>query len=452
LYFPKEHEESEESTYLCGNSLGLQPRRLSEYVTSHLNLWSSKGVYGHFKDIEDSPIPPWVHIDEAATSQSAVIVGAQRSEVAIMESLTANLHFLLCSFYRPTSTRYKIILEGKAFPSDHYVVESQIALHDLDPASAMVLINPPSKDSPLLPTDHILSIIDAHADSCAVLLLPGVQFYTGQFFDMPKINAHAQSKGILVGWDLAHAVGNVPMQLHDWNVDFAAWCNYKYMNCGPGAIGGLFVHERHSGVDKPSPTTHATNGDGKTPAHRPRLSGWWGSDKNSRFAMTNTFAPIPGAAGFQLSNPSAIDLSAVLASLSVFEKTDMAALRRKSLAATAYLEDLLLADSDRVYSIITPSDKEQRGAQLSILLEEGLLETVMEYLEEEGVVVDERKPDVIRVAPAPLYNSYEDIWNFMQGFREGCKRAVKVKNEGKEKGKSVMVDGGSDDKGWSDIK
>jgi len=369
-----------------------------------------------------------------------------------MESLTANLHFLLCSFYRPTSARYKIILEGKAFPSDHYVVESQIAHHDLDPASAMVLINPPSKDSPLLPTDHILSAIDTHADTCAVILLPGVQFYTGQFFDMPKITAHAQSKGILVGWDLAHAVGNVPMQLHDWNVDFAAWCNYKYMNCGPGAIGGLFVHERHSGVDKPSSASHATKGDEKVPTYRPRLSGWWGSDKTSRFAMTNTFAPIPGAAGFQLSNPSAIDLSAVLASLSVFAQTDMAALRRKSLALTAYLEILLLADTKRVYSIITPSDKAQRGAQLSILLEEGLLETVMEYLEEEGVVVDERKPDVIRVAPAPLYNTYEDVWNFVKAFREGCKRAVKAKKDGKEKRKSVMVDGGSDDKGWSDIK
>lgn len=369
-----------------------------------------------------------------------------------METLTGNLHLLLCSFYRPTATRYKIILEGKAFPSDHYVVESQLALHDYTSDNAMVLISPPSDASPLLPTNYILSVIDAHADTAAILLLPGVQFYTGQFFEIRTITAYAQARGIIVGWDLAHAVGNVPLSLHDDNVDFAAWCNYKYMNCGPGAIGGLFVHSRHSQVAKLTPAREEA-GSSTGLAYRPRLSGWWGSDKSSRFAMTNAFAPIPGAAGFQLSNPSALDLSSVLASLSVFAKTDMAALRRKSLALTGYLEALLLATraGEAPFSIITPEDKEQRGAQLSVRLEPGLLDFVMEILEEEGVVIDERRPDVVRVAPAPLYNTYEDVWNFVQVFREACRKAEIRKSQGQEPGKSVMVEGG-DHGGWSDIK
>jgi kynureninase len=375
-------------------------------------------------------------------------VGALPSEVAIMESLTANLHFLMASFYKPTKERYKIILEGKAFPSDHYAVGSQIRHHSLDPAEAMILISPPEgSKSPLLRTDHILNIIDTHAESTALLLLPGVQFYTGQYFDIPTITTYAQERGITVGWDLAHAVGNVPLQLHDWNVDFAAWCNYKYMNCGPGAIGGLFVHEKHGQVDETSGETK-----GVETGYTPRLAGWWGSSKSTRFAMTNQFSPIPGAAGWQVSNPSAIDTSAVLASLEVFGMTDIASLREKSLKITGYLEDLLLATSeqDRRYEIITPKEQEQRGAQLSVKLEEGLLDTVMEFLEEEGVVVDERRPDVIRVAPAPLYNTYEDCWNFVSVFREAIKKAKSAKDHGK--GGSVLVQGGMDKGAWSDIK
>jgi len=397
-------------------------------------------------------IPPWVHIDDATLPQASKIVGALPQEVAVMESLTANLHFLMASFYRPTKDRYKIVLEGKAFPSDHYAVESQIRHHNLAPSDAMILIDPPTdSSSPLLPTSHILSIIDAHADDTALLLLPGIQFYTGQFFDIPTITAYAQARGITVGWDLAHAVGNVPLQLHDWNVDFAAWCNYKYMNCGPGAIGGLFVHERHGQVK-------ATKADSAESGYTPRLAGWWGSDKNSRFAMTNQFAPIPGAAGWQVSNPSAIDTSAVLASLKVFEQTDMQTLRQKSLKITGYLEELLLStrDEEKLFTIITPSDPKQRGAQLSVRLEEGLLDTVMEILEEEGVVVDERKPDVVRVAPTPLYNSYEDVWRFVKIFRQAIAKAVAVKGQTKTKakaqGKNVMVDGGQDKGAWSDIK
>lgn len=317
----------------------------------------------------------------------------------------------------------------------------------------MILIEPPSKDSPLIPTDHILSIIDKHASGTALLLLPGIQFYTGQFLDMPKITAYAQSKGITVGWDLAHAVGNVPLQLHDWNVDFAVWCTYKYMNCGPGAIGGCFVHERHGQVN-------AQNGSGPDAetetGYRLRLSGWWGSSKNSRFDMTNRFEPIPGAAGYQISNPSVADSTAVRASLDVFKQTSMSVLREKSLKLTKYLEDmldLLAAEQDksfgRCFSIITPRNPAERGAQLSVLLKPGLLDSVMESLEEAGVVVDERRPDVIRVAPAPLYNSFSDVFEFIQVFGRACEKAMK--NMGST-GPSTMAGVGKDSKGWSEIK
>jgi len=279
----------------------------------------------------------------------------------------------------------------------------------------MIVVEPPNPEQLYLPTSHILSIITENASETALVLLPGIQFYTGQFFDIPKITAHAQSLGITVGWDLAHAVGNVPLQLHDWGVDFAAWCHYKYLNSGPGAIAGLFVHEKHS------KSTNTGDSD-----FVPRLSGWWGSDKGSRFQMSNQFVPIPGAAGWQVSNPSALDSSAVLASLAVFDKTSMADLREKSGRITGYLKSLLhpyltndeLEDWQKQFSIITPHNPAERGAQLSLLLKPGLLETVMEVLEEEGVVVDERRPDVIRVAPAPLYNTYYDAWQFVQVFKK----------------------------------
>lgn len=314
----------------------------------------------------------------------------------------------------------------------------------------MILIEPPSKDSPLVSTEHIISVIDQHAADTALLLLPGIQFYTGQFFDMQKITAHAQSKGITVGWDLAHAAGNVPVLLHDWNVDFAVWCTYKYMNSGPGAIGGCFVHERHGQVSE-------ANGDGRDSqyGYRPRLSGWWGSSKSSRFDMTNHFEPIPGAAGFQVSNTSVADSIGVRASLDVFKQTSITELREKSLKITKYLEDMLdhlASEQDksigRCFSMITPRNPDQRGAQISVLLKPGLLDSVMETLEEAGVVTDERRPDVVRVAPAPLYNSYMDVFNFIQIFDRACKKAVK----GGDANGSIMADGGRESKGWSEIK
>lgn len=306
-------------------------------------------------------------------------------------------------------------------------------------------------------------MISQHAASTALVLLPGIQFYSGQYFDIELITRHCHSLGVTIGWDLAHAVGNVPVKLHDWNVDFAAWCNYKYMNGGPGVIGGLFVHDKHGKVESVSATLAATaiaipdlnttsihtppsnsdksHNDDTQLAYRPRLSGWWGSDKGSRFLMNNAFVPIPGASGFQLSNPSALDMTAVIASLDVFSLTTIDALRARSLNLTAYLEARLLrydGESIPPYKIITPSNPEERGAQLSVLLNPGMLEHVLEVLEEEGVVVDERKPDVIRVAPAPLYNSFWDVHRFMDVFLRACKGALDVK-EGKKSENGVPV-------------
>jgi kynureninase len=442
---PSSQDQPQQCTYLCGNSLGLQPRLTSQYQQNYLQTWATKGVYGHFTEIEDSKLPPWLHVDDDVIGDVCDIVGAKKNEVAVMQTLTANLHFAMASFYRPTEQRWKIIIEGKAFPSDHYAVESQILHHNKDPATSTILLEPEDSDNPVLSTQQILATIDEHADQTALLLLPGIQFYTGQFFDIPTITAHAQNKGIVVGWDLAHAAGNMPLQLHDWNVDFAAWCSYKYLNCGPGSIGGLFVHERHSKV--------STESSSSRPDYTPRLSGWWGSDKSSRFAMDNLFTPIAGAGGWQLSNPSVADMTALRASLDIFNKTSLAALRKKSVALTGYLEKLLLASTDikDYFSIITPSDPEQRGAQLSVRLSPGILDNVMHVLEKKGVVVDERRPDVIRVAPAPLYNSWSDVLKFVQVFKEACKEASEKKSKQQTEG-SVMVDGGKDDKGWSEVK
>lgn len=320
-----------------------------------------------------------------------------------------------------------------------YAVLSQIAHHNLD-ASALITIDPPSPSSPYLTNEHILSVISQHAATTALVLLPGIQFYSGQLLDIELITRHCQSLGIVVGWDLAHAMGNVPMKLHEWHVDFAAWCNYKYMNGGPGVIGGAFVHERHGAVEEVE--TNNSTGDASDKAtpdgtskhtrntklvFRPRLSGWWGNDKDSRFRMSNEYVPIPGASGFQLSNPSALDMTSVMASLDVFSMTSMEALRERSLRLTGYLEARLLRyeDGDPPYTIITPSNPAERGAQLSVLLRPGLLDSVLEFIEQNGVVVDERKPDVIRVAPAPLYNSFYDVHRFTLVFHEACKRALK---------------------------
>lgn len=405
--------------YLCGNSLGLQPRRTSERIASHLRSWATKGVFGHFFEHEDSPLAPFLSLDDQAAKLMAPLVGALLDEVAIMETLTANLHLMMASFYRPTRDRYQIILEGKAFPSDHYAVESQIIHHGFSPQDCMVLIDSGNTDVLTLSTSQIMATIDEYASTTALILLPGVQYYTGQYFDIGAITKHAHSHGIIIGWDLAHAIGNLPLYLHDWDVDFAVWCNYKYVNSGPGAIAGLFVNEKHGIVDK------AEIIEGKT-GFRPRLCGWWGGDKSIRFEMANKFIPIPGAQGFQVGNASSLAVSALIASLEIFNMTSLSELRKKSIALTQFLQDLLLHDLNKTfqegapYRIITPLDPQERGAQLSVQLQPGLLPKVMANLEAAGVVLDERKPDVLRIAPAPLYNTFEDVWNFMICFRTAC--------------------------------
>ncbi|KAI4148202.1 MAG: hypothetical protein LQ341_001652 [Variospora aurantia] len=445
--------KDEACIYLCGNSLGLQPNRTADRIAAHLGAWATKGVSGHFKDHEDSKLPAFLHIDDVAAQRMAPLVGASAGEVAIMETLSANLHLMMASFYRPTDAKYKILLEGKAFPSDHYAVESQIRHHGLKPEDAMILIEPADQTAATTATSQILSMIEKHAPDAALIVLPGVQYYTGQYFDIPTITAYAHSHGIAIGWDLAHAVGNVELHLHEWEVDFAVWCSYKYLNCGPGAIAGLFVHEKHGQVNEDETSSGAVE-------YRPRLSGWWGGDKATRFQMGNKFVPIPGAAGFQVGNPCALAICPLLASLEIFELTSMSAIRAKSIMLTNYLDELLRRTGSEdspmgkaeMYRIITPAKPAERGAQLSILLRPGLLEAVMMDLEKQGVVVDERKPDVVRVAPAPLYNTFSDVWEFVDIFKRACAKAAKGSATSAQNGEVSSAFAGKSDKGWSQIK
>ncbi|EYE99933.1 kynureninase [Aspergillus ruber CBS 135680] len=406
---------SEPCIYFCGNSLGIQPKATAKYLEAQLDTWSSVGVGGHFTDLEGSPLRQWQLLSEQAAESMSKIVGAAPEEVAAMGTLSMNLHLLLASFYKPTSDKHKILMDWKAFPSDHYAIESQIAWHGLDPDQSMLLVGPDEGEYEIS-TEKILSYIDNHASDIAVVLLPGIQYYTGQLFDIKRITKYAQSLGIIVGWDLAHAYGNVELRLHEWNVDFAVWCTYKYGNSGPGGIAGLYVHERHGQVD------YSAGRD--SPKFRHRLTGWYGDDRAERFKMDNKFKPIPGAGGFQISNPSAIDLTSLCAALSVFDKTSMAEIRKKSVLITAYLEHLLLKDSGyetSQFEIITPSNPEARGAQLCLLLKPGLLQQVAQKLQEIGVVCDKREPGVVRVAPAPLYNTFTEVWTFVENLKQALK-------------------------------
>ncbi|KAJ3008795.1 UNVERIFIED_CONTAM: hypothetical protein HDU68_002940 [Siphonaria sp. JEL0065] len=385
--------------YMIGNSLGLQPVATKKLINEELDVWADRGVNGHF----DHPHSrPWVSVDDNVLEQSARIVGAAtKSEVAIMNTLTSNLHFLFVSFYRPTQQRYKIIMEAKAFPSDAFAFSSQTAFHGYDPKDAIIEIAPREGEFALR-TEDILEVIKREGDKVALVLFSGVQYYTGQFFDIKRITEEGHAIGAMVGFDLAHAAGNVPLQLHDWNVDFAAWCTYKYLNSGPGNIAGLFVHSKHDN------------------AGLPRFAGWWGSDPATKFTMDNQFHGIPGAAGYRLSNPSVLAVTSLLGSLKTFEKTSIQELREKSLLLTAYLEHLLLTlqAEKPLFKIITPSDPEARGCQLSVLFESGHMERVFEALLDRGIVCDERRPDVIRISPAPLYCTFEDVYHVYEGLKE----------------------------------
>ncbi|KAI1115017.1 kynureninase 1 [Nemania sp. NC0429] len=423
-------DETTPCTYLCGNSLGLQPKRTAARIQQYLTTWATQGVQGHFKPLEDSPLPTWLDVDDRAAQMMAPIVGADETEVAVMQTLTANLHLLMSAFYRPDPNgRHKIILESKAFPSDHFAVLSQIRHHGLSPETSMVTIESPFAEDSAISTYDIQSVISKHAADTALILLPGVQYYTGQLLDIPTITAYARRHGIFIIWDLAHAAGNVPLSLHDWDVDAAAWCTYKYLNGGPGCIGGAFIHARNSSATAP---TAAEEEEKPEQAFSDRLSGWWGNDKRTRFQMETKFEPVRGAAGFQLSNPSVLDMTSLCASLEVFALAGgMAPLREKSRRLTAFLEQCLSLVSDDAKALfrnITPPDPAQRGAQLSLLLKDGLLAGTMRGLEERGVIVDERKPDVVRVAPAPLYNSFQDCVSFVEAFEAALFDAKKAKS------------------------
>ena len=376
--------------YFVGNSLGLQPTRTESMVLEELEKWGDLGVRGHFEGER-----PWLSYHEILTEPMSKLVGGQTNEVVVMNTLTVNLHLMMCTFYRPTQTRNKILLEQHAFPSDKNAVESQIRLHGFDAKDCLIEVEPDSSQQFSLET--IATTIEDNRDSLALILLPGVQYYTGQVLEMESIVKIAHEHDIVVGFDLAHAAGNVEMQLHDWDVDFACWCSYKYLNSGPGSMAGCFIHERH-----------ATN------TKLDRLAGWWGHDKASRFEMSGDFAAIATAEGWQLSNPPILSLAAIRASLEVFEQAGgMGPLVEKSQKQGAFFRDCLdLQLGDRVHVI---TDAKSSGCQLSLEIQLDGVDgkTIHEELETRGVRTDWREPNVIRAAPTPLYNTYEEIWEFV---------------------------------------
>lgn len=389
FYIAEAH--GKESIYFCGNSLGLQPRRTEAAIVQELKDWQKLGVEGHLHAKN-----PWLPYHEFLTESYARIVGAKPTEVVAMNTLTVNLHLLMVSFYQPTQTRHKIIIEGGAFPSDQYAVKSQIEFHGFKPEESLIELMPREGETTFR-TQDILELIEREGEAIALIMLGGVNYYTGQLFDMPAITQAGHAKGAKVGFDLAHAVGNVPLQLHDWDVDFACWCSYKYLNSGPGSIAGAFVHERHAHADLP------------------RFEGWWGHDKDTRFIMGPEFKAIGGVESWQLSNPPILSLAAVKASLEIFDEVGMEALRTKSEKITGYFEFLLDSLNSDAFNIMTPRDPKQRGAQLSIVVHENG-KAAFEALEAAGVICDWREPDCIRVAPAPLYNSYADVYRFVEIF------------------------------------
>lgn len=391
--FPEPPAGAQRMIYLCGNSLGLQPRAVREHLNVELEDWARYGVEGHFQGRN-----PWYEYHEFLTPQMARVVGAKPHEVVVMNALTVNLHLLMISFYRPTPQRYKLVIEAGAFPSDQYAVDSQARFHGLDPAEAIVELGPREGEATMR-TEDIVAWLQEHGHEVALLMLGGVNYYTGQAFDLKAITEAGHAAGCVVGFDLAHAAGNLALQLHDDGPDFAAWCSYKYLNSGPGGVSGVFVHERHA----------------QSP-HLPRFAGWWGNDPATRFEMTREFSPQYGAAGWQLSNAPVLAMAALRASLELFERAGMPALRQKSEALTAYLLELIDAIPNERFEIITPRDPAQRGCQLSIRTRSDG-RALFASLQAAGVVCDFRRPDVIRVAPTPLYNSFEDVWHFCEVLR-----------------------------------
>lgn len=387
------------AVYLCGNSLGLQPKNLAEYIQAELDVWAELGVEGHFTDREKTLTDGttiasgnWMPYHEHFAADVSKIVGALPAEVVVMNQLTVNLHLLMASFYRPTQERFKIICEKKPFPSDSYAFESQARLHGFDPAEAVIEID--YSDGYYTSTQQIIDTINKHADELAVVIIGGVNYYNGQLYDMKAITEATHKTGAYCGFDLAHAAGNVALELHNWNVDFACWCSYKYLNSGPGSVAGAFVHQKH----------HQSN--------LPRMAGWWGHNKESRFKMEPGFNPIQSAEGWQLSNAPILSMAAHRASVALFAAAGMDALVAKSKKLTGYLEFCLnQVNTNNAFEIITPANPDERGCQLSMLFNDKGRE-VFDKLTANGVIADWRNPNVIRVAPVPLYNSFADVFKF----------------------------------------
>ncbi len=383
--------------YLCGNSLGLQPKTVRQDLLEELDDWAKFAVEGHTQGRRQ-----WVRYHEHFAAGSAELVGARHDEVVLMNTLTVNLHLMMVSFYRPAGARTKILIESGAFPSDRYAVESHIRSRGLDPAMHLVVATPRSGER-CLRMDDLAAIIQREGPSLALVLLPGVQYLTGQVLDMARITAAARQAGAACGWDLAHAVGNVPLALHDWDCDFACWCSYKYLNGGPGAVAGAFVHQRHG-------RNHAL----------PRYHGWWSNDAQTRFQMREEFAPTDGAEGWQISNPPILSLTPLLSSLAIFLQAGQAALHAKSRRLSGYLYWLLAQRAIPGVQVVTPAETHERGAQISISLARDA-EKVWRTLVDGGFVVDFRTPDILRAAPTPLYNNMTDVRRFVDALGSACR-------------------------------
>ncbi|ODV85170.1 hypothetical protein CANARDRAFT_199271 [[Candida] arabinofermentans NRRL YB-2248] len=411
----KKKSSSSKVNYLCGNSLGLMPASTPQAINNELKAWADRAVESHFRHRgEPEGLTPWLNIDLPVVPLLAPIVGAKDTEVACMGTLTMNLNSLMCSFYKPTKTRYKILFEKGAFPSDYYAFLNQAKLHGFDEDALIQVETRPDEYS--LRTEDIIDVLQKNADSIAIVCFPGIQYYSGQLFDIETITKIGHEIGAVVGWDLAHAVGNVDLKLHDWNVDFAAWCSYKYLNSGPGGIGGIFVHEKHTKISN----------DGSD--WKPRLAGWWGNDANERFKMLEEFKPIESALAFRQSNPSVLDVVSLKSSLEIFEQCGgLPKLRPRAIMLTSFLEKLLksskyyksLEESKTTttphFIILTPEIESQRGSQLSVMFkphyeskEENIMERISSYLNQHGTICDERRPDVVRLAPTALYNTFSD--------------------------------------------
>jgi len=379
-------ENGQEHIYFCGNSLGLQPKKTKEFIDQEIKDWAKLGVEGHLHAKN-----PWLPYHEFLSKSYSKLVGAKISEVVAMNTLTVNLHLMMVSFYRPTSKRYKIVIEADAFPSDIYAVESQIKYHGIDYKESLLKLKPRLEES-VIRTEDILELIEKEGDNIALIMLGGVNYYTGQVFDFKNITESAHNKGIIVGFDLAHAVGNINLELHKWDIDFAVWCSYKYLNSGPGSVGGVFIHQKHHN------------------ANLPRFCGWWGHKKSDRFEMPESFDPIRTVEGWQLSNPPILSLAAIRASLSIFDEVGMERLIEKSKKLISYLRFLLdTIQSDRI-DIITPTNS---GCQISIRVKKGNKE-LYDKITNEGIIADWREPDVIRISPVPLYNSFTDVYKFYE--------------------------------------